>query len=264
MNLNSSYITNIKEYKALTKEQEKTLYERMSTDPSVKDEIISMNLRLVLCIARRYENMGLDIEDLIQEGNMGLIHAVEKYDYTKDNTFSTYAAFWIRAYIFRALDKETKLTKGFSSKNYLLYKEFLSVEKALLQQLNRYPTDKEIADAMNIEEAQVSEIKSHGRIASIDEINEDEDREIPFEIEDPTNMEDEIIHANTDMFGKAFAMLTEKELIVIKKRMGFDGNEPESLVAIGKELGISKQRVLQLERSAINKLRKYQHLIDVN
>lgn len=256
MNLDSTYIADIKKFKTLSKEEEIKLAKRMKTDPIAKEEFINANLKLVLFFASKYTTYGLPLEDLIQEGNMGLMQAVDKFDYTKGYMFSTYATFWIKNYIFKAITREKKQSKGISGRMSMFYDEVISTENQLLAKLGRFPTNKEIADEMGILEEKVVYIKEHGQnTVSIDGFTID-DKELSFDIPDPTNMEEEVINSlGISEFDNIFEQLTEREVEVIRRRMGFDG-EPETLTAIAKSMGVSKQRTQQLEANALKKIKK--------
>lgn len=255
MNLDSTYIADIKKIKTLSKEEEIELAKKMKTDPGAKEEFIKANLRLVLYLANKYSTYGVPLEDLIQEGNLGLIQAVDKFDYTKGYMFSTYAAFWIKNYIFRAITREKKQSKGISTTLSMFYDEVVSTENKLLGQLGRYPTNKEIADEMGILEEKVIYIKEHGQnTISIDSLII-EDTELTFDIPDPTNMEEEVINSlGITEFDSIFEKLTDREVEVIRRRMGFD-DEPESLISIGRSMGITKERVRQIEAKALKKIK---------
>ncbi|HOJ64868.1 MAG TPA: sigma-70 family RNA polymerase sigma factor [Spirochaetota bacterium] len=252
------YFEEIKKNKLLTAEEEIELANKIKKgDKSAFNKMISSNLRLVIKIAKRYSNPDFSLDDLIQEGNIGLMKAVEKFDPEKKVRFSTYASWWIKQAIIRAITNKKRLIRiPYRKEEYLRKINYIISE--LSQELNREPSIKEIAERLNCSEIDIINIKNiTDNIYSIDgEVNEegfslleciDDDSFSPervLDLEDLRNKTDEI-----------FESLKNKEREVLLQRFAFDSKKKETLKSIARNLGISPETVRQLEIRAIKKIR---------
>ena len=261
-----SYFNQIKNIPILTKEEETALAIRIANQDEVAKKIlIESNLKLVVYIARRYQGRGLSLLDLIQEGNIGLMKAVERFDYTKGFKFSTYAINWIKEEICRALTDKDKLIRipGY------IYEKISKYNKAIIdleKKLHREPTMKEIAEEMNlsIEEIERINMFKYSTISLNTPINDEEDTELESIISDSTDLEEAFIsHDLSEQMLRALAKsdLTEKEKKVIFLRYGIITNRPMTLEAIGKKYHYTKERIRQIEMKALMKLRNNPNLL---
>ncbi|GAC1423042.1 MAG: RNA polymerase sigma factor RpoD [Ktedonobacteraceae bacterium] len=222
-------------------------------------QLIEANLRLVLHIARKYRGFGMDLMDLVQEGNMGLMHAVEKFDYRKGYKFSTYATWWIRQYITRALAEQAH------SIRVPLYKieeikRLARVRRRLQQGLEREPTLEVLAEQMEISVQQVITLLSTNQeTISLDMPRRGGDEETTLsEIleDDPSYSPEGVLIKQTlhDQIQDLLNCLTQRERDVLQLRFGLDGNREHSLTEVGKKVGLSHEAVRQIEFRALRKL----------
>ena len=264
------YFKEIGKVPLLTADEERELAIRIEQgDEEAKKKLCESNLRLVVSIARRYLNRGLSFLDLIQEGNLGLIKAVEKFDYTKGYKFSTYATWWIRQAITRSIADQAR-TIRIPVHMVETINKLIRISRQLLQEYGREPTSEEIAEEMGITVEKVREIKkiSQDPVSLETTIGEEEDSHLGDFIpdEDIPSPEDE---AQSSMLKKVLRecldLLSERERNVLILRFGLEDGRPRTLEEVGKEFNVTRERIRQIEAKALRKLRhpKYRNrLID--
>lgn len=254
------YLKEIGRVNLLTADEEIALAQRIEKgDEQAKQELAEANLRLVVSIAKRYVGRGMQFLDLIQEGNMGLMKAVEKFDYKKGNKFSTYSTWWIRQAITRGI-ADTAKTIRVPVHMVETINKTLRTSRMLLQELGREPTNEEIAKKMNMPVAKIDEILKTSRDpVSLDTpIGEEEDSQLGDFIEDESLLSP-VDSASFSMLKEeleeAMASLTERERNVIKLRFGLDDGKTRTLEEVGKEFNVTRERIRQIEAKALRKLR---------
>lgn len=255
------YLKEIGKVDLLTKEEEVFLAKRIEKgDLESKAKIVEANLRLVVSIAKRYIGRGLSFLDLIQEGNMGLIRAVEKFDYKKGFKFSTYATWWIRQAITRAIADQAR-TIRVPVHMVETINRLIRTQRQLLQDIGREPNDEEIAKQMDITPKRVREIKKISRIPISLEtpIGEEEDSFLGDFIEDedvtaPPDAASFIILQ--DQIRKVLHTLDERERKVIELRFGLEDGHPRTLEEVGKRFKVTRERIRQIESKTLSKLRR--------
>ena len=228
-------------------------------DQSAKNELVEANLRLVVSLARHYQGCGLSYQDLIQEGNIGLIKAAEKFDVSKGFRFSTYASWWIKQALSRAIADQSRTIRIPVHMTENINK-FKKTERELLGQLNREPKIKEIADAMGISEKQAKEIQSYiVEPTSLDiQVGDDDDTTIGSFIEDTHFVNPEsayIKESNGDVVNAVLDTLSDREANILRLRFGIGGKKAMTLEEVGKEYGLTRERIRQIEAKALRKLR---------
>src|SRR5246500_3221830 len=255
------YLREIMQTPLLDAQQEIELPARIKKgDQKARAWMIKANLRLVVKIAHDYSNLGLPLLDLISEGNIGLMKAVERFDPAKGGKLSTYGAWWIKQSMKRAMANQSKtirLPVHLIDKIYKIYRASLTMS----EELGREPTDEELSEEIGISSAKLSQLKRVSiRPASLDapisdddstefgEIVGDEDGQTPFELFRDKNLRNEV--------GGLLDVLDDRERKIIFKRFGLDGGKPKTLEEGGKEFGVTGERIRQLQNIALAKLRR--------
>lgn len=257
------YLREIGKIPLLTAEEELALAQRVvEGDKKAKDQMAEANMRLVVSIAKRYVGRGLDLLDLIQEGNTGLLRAVEKFDPDKGFKFSTYATWWIRQAITRAIADQAR-TIRIPVHMVETINKLLRTQRRLTQELNREPTNEEIAKEMEIDVEKVVHImKIKQDISSLDaSVRDDEEDSVLGDfIEDEDTISPEESATNQllkehvkDMLGS----LTEREQKILKLRFGLEDGKSHTLEEVGQEFSVTRERIRQIEAKALAKLRKH-------
>jgi len=255
------YLREIGRIPLLTPQQEIELAAKIKKgDAAARERMINSNLRLVVTIAHDYANLGLPLLDLISEGNIGLTKAIERFDPTKGAKLSTYAMWWIKQSIKRALANQSKMIRL----PVHLGDKIAKVRRVSLQmsdELGREPTDDELGEEIGIASEKVARLKSVGiRPASLDaaigdddstefgEMIGDEDAQTPFELLRDKNLRGEV--------DGLIEVLDSREKKIISQRFGLDGGKPKTLEDVGKNFGITRERIRQLQNIALAKLRR--------
>lgn len=254
------YMREMGQFSMLSADEEIKLANRIAEgDQSAKNELVEANLRLVVSLARHYQGCGLSYQDLIQEGNIGLIKAAEKFDVSKGFRFSTYASWWIKQALSRAIADQSRTIRIPVHMTENINK-FKKTERELLNQLNREPKIKEIADAMGISEKQAKEIQSYiVEPTSLDiQVGDDDDTTIGSFIEDTHFINPEsayIKESNGDIVNAVLDTLSDREANILRLRFGIGGKKAMTLEEVGKEYGLTRERIRQIEAKALRKLR---------
>ena len=257
------YLREIGKIPLLTAEEELALAKKVvSGDKRAKDQMAEANMRLVVSIAKRYVGRGLDLLDLIQEGNTGLLRAVEKFDPDRGFKFSTYATWWIRQAITRAIADQAR-TIRIPVHMVETINKLLRTQRRLTQELNREPSNEEIAAAMEMDVDKVEHImKIKQDISSLDasvrddeedsvlgDFIEDEDQKTPSE-----SASDQLLK---EQVKQILGTLTEREQKILKLRFGLEDGKSHTLEEVGQEFSVTRERIRQIEAKALAKLRKH-------
>ncbi|HET9173969.1 MAG TPA: RNA polymerase sigma factor RpoD [Candidatus Saccharimonadales bacterium] len=257
------YLREIGKIPLLSAEEELELAQRVvQGDKGAKDKMAEANMRLVVSIAKRYVGRGLDLLDLIQEGNTGLLRAVEKFDPDKGFKFSTYATWWIRQAITRAIADQAR-TIRIPVHMVETINKLLRTQRRLTQELNREPSNDEIAKAMDIEVDKVEHImKIKQDISSLDaSIRDDEEDSVLADfIEDEDTVSPEESATSQllkEQVKDMLSALTEREQKILKLRFGLEDGKSHTLEEVGQEFSVTRERIRQIEAKALAKLRKH-------
>lgn len=257
------YLREIGKIPLLNAEEELELAQRVvAGDKKAKDKMAEANMRLVVSIAKRYVGRGLDLLDLIQEGNTGLLRAVEKFDPDKGFKFSTYATWWIRQAITRAIADQAR-TIRIPVHMVETINKLLRTQRRLTQELNREPTNEEIAKAMEIDVDKVEHImKIKQDISSLDaSVRDDEEDSVLadfIEDEDTVSPEESATgQLLKEHVKEMLSSLTEREQKILKLRFGLEDGKSHTLEEVGQEFSVTRERIRQIEAKALAKLRKH-------
>lgn len=254
------YLKEIGKIPLLTAEEEVALAKRIEAgDQSAKDQLIKANLRLVVSIAGHYNNRGMLYLDLIQEGNMGLIKAADKFDYSKGFKFSTYATWWIRQSITRALADQAR-TIRIPVHMVETINRLIRTSRQLMQEYGREPSTAEIASAMHLSESRVQEIIKIAQdpVSLETPIGEEEDSHLGDFIPDdtaPAPADAAFSALQREQLMEVLDTLTEREKMVLCLRYGLDGNRSYTLEEVGEKFNVTRERIRQIEAKALRKLR---------
>ena len=254
------YLREIGRIKLLTYEQELDLAKRiLENDEDAKQELAEANLRLVVSIAKKYVGRGLLFLDLIQEGNMGLIKAVEKFDYTKGFKFSTYATWWIRQAITRAIADQSR-TIRIPVHMVETINRLIRTSRQLLQKLGREPTTEELVQELEMPMEKVMEIQKIAQdpVSLETPIGEEDDSHLGDFIQDDDSPAPQDAAAYTmlkEQLNEVMGTLTPREAKVLRLRFGLDDGKARTLEEVGKEFDVTRERIRQIEAKALRKLR---------
>ena len=252
------YLNEIGRHKLLTRVEEIQLAKRMEAgDREARERMIEANLRLVVAVAKKYRGQGLDLLDLIQEGSIGLMHAVEKFDWRREAKFSSYAVWWIRAAIGRALST-TSRTIRVSTPLLDRLRKVRGAEQALAARLGRRPTDLEVAGELTLSLEQVLAARAVAySTTSLEAVHGDgglalEEFVADEQVEKSADSVPESSPAA--LLAQALSRLPERRRRILELRYGLDGREPRTVQAVAAELGLTRERVRQIELGTLRKL----------
>ncbi len=254
------YLKEIGKIKLLSAEEELAVAKRMAEgDPDARREMSEANLRLVVSIAKRYVGRGMQLLDLIQEGNLGLMKAVEKFDYSKGYKFSTYATWWIRQSITRAIADQAR-TIRIPVHMVETINRVLRTSHSMVQTLGREPTTEEIAQELHLEVSKVEEILKIAQepVSLETPIGEEEDSHLGDFIQDDEASQPSEEASYTllrEQLEEVLATLTPREEQVVRMRFGLLDGKPHTLEEVGKEFDVTRERIRQIESKALRKLR---------
>jgi RNA polymerase primary sigma factor len=254
------YLRDISAYPLITREEEAELARRIRVgDQSALDKLVRSNLRFVVSVAKKYQNQGVNLSDLINEGNLGLIRAAHKFDETKGIKFISYAVWWIRQAILQALAEQSRIVRVPLNRAGTLHR-IGKRANTLLQELGREATHAEIAEGMELTEEEVAKTMaiSQGHLSLDAPLTPGEDnRLLDYLADDVSAPPDEqtFEKALTEAIEESLSSLKEREAKILRLYFGLDGEEPMTLEQIGALLGITRERVRQIKEKALSRLR---------
>jgi RNA polymerase primary sigma factor len=254
------YLRDISAYPLITREEEANLARRIRAgDQEALDKLVRSNLRFVVSVAKKYQNQGVSLADLINEGNLGLIRAAHKFDETKGIKFISYAVWWIRQAILQALAEQSRIVRVPLNRAGTLHR-IGKRANMLLQELGREATHAEIADGMDITEEEVAKTMSISQAhLSLDApLTPGEDNRLLDYLADnvnPTPDEQTFEKALTEAIEESLSSLKEREAKILRLYFGLDSEEPMTLEQIGALMGITRERVRQIKEKALSRLR---------
>ncbi|HYN82698.1 MAG TPA: RNA polymerase sigma factor RpoD/SigA [Gemmatimonadaceae bacterium] len=254
------YLRDISVYPLITREEEVTLAQKIRlNDQEALDKLVRSNLRFVVSVAKKYQNQGVSLSDLINEGNLGLIRAAHKFDETKGIKFISYAVWWIRQSILQALAEQSRIVRVPLNRAGALHR-IGKRASTLLQELGRQPTHLEIAEGLDITEEEVAKTMLISQVhLSLDApMTPGEDNRLLDYLPDNTNRtpdEQTFEKALSEAIEESLSNLKERESKILRLYFGLDGEDPMTLEDIGTLLGITRERVRQIKEKALLKLR---------
>jgi RNA polymerase primary sigma factor len=254
------YLREISQYPLITRDDEVALAQQIRTGCEESlNKLVRSNLRFVVSVAKKYQNQGVSLSDLINEGNLGLIRAAHKFDETKGIKFISYAVWWIRQAILQALAEQSRIVRVPLNRAGTLHR-IGKRSSALLQELGREPTVEEIAEGMDITQEEVAKTLSisQGHLSLDAPLSPGEDNKLLDYLPDTQNPgpDDETFeHALTESIEEVLSTLKEREARILRLYFGLDGQEPMTLEEIGGMLGITRERVRQIKEKALARLR---------
>ncbi len=255
------YLNEINRVRLLTAAEEVRLAKRVEAgDPAARQRLVDANLRLVVNVAKRYAAGGLPLLDLIQEGNLGLMQAVERFDWRRGYKFSTYATWWIRQAITRSLSNDSR-TVRLPVHVVEALRKIRKVTPELALEMEREPTPAELGEALGMAPERVVEIVRASRTPmSLEQpVGEDGDESLADFVEDPNpESADAVLLAGTlrEDLARALAILPDRQQTILVRRFGLDGQEPWTLDQIGAHFGVTRERIRQLQVEALRKLKR--------
>jgi RNA polymerase primary sigma factor len=263
----ASYFRNIGAIDLLTPAEEIELAARiLEGDESARERMITANLRLVVRIAREFEGMGVGLQDLINEGNIGLMRAVEKFDPAKGAKFSTYSAFWIKHSMRLCLSNQAR-TVRIPVHMIDRVSKMRKIETQYQEHEGRLPSDEEIGEELELSRHQMRVLRraAMSQVSLDSPLDDGEDRSLRDRIADenaPKPWEDVESEVTSNLVGQLMEGLRDREVQIMRHRFGFDGEEPMTLEEIGQQFGVTRERIRQIEAVALGKMRKRLAQID--
>lgn len=254
------YLEEISRFPLLTQPEERALAERIRDgDQDALDTLIRSNLRFVVAVAKKYQNQGVSLADLINEGNLGLIRAAHKFDETKGIKFISYAVWWIRQGILQALAEQSRIIRVPLNRAAELHR-IGKRTSALQQELGRAPTAAEVAEGLDLDVAEVERTLAitRGHVSLDAPVTGGEDHRLLDYLSDPSGRgsdADAMDHALAESLEQCLAHLREREVRVLRLYFGLEASEPKTLEEIGAMLGITRERVRQIKERALERLR---------